>query len=404
MSVKNEIVLYQSKELVSNIEVRIEDETVWLSQTQMMHLFKRDQSVISRHINNIFKEGELDKKSNMQKLHIADSDKPVAFYSLDVIISVGYRVKSKEGNQFRIWAESILGKQSTPMTNIEPVNSKIFIIRGVAVMLDRHLAEFYQTETRALKQAVRRNIERFPSDFMFQLNSQDVQSLVSQSVIPSAKYFGGSAPFVFTEQGVSMLSAIIRTPVAVEVSLRIIRAFVEVKNLVLKHSSNTDKRLSSLEQKQIDTDNKINLIFKALEDKTIEPKQGIFYKGQVFDAYKFVSDLIRKAEKSVILIDNYVDDSVLTLLSKRRESTDCKIFTSRIDKQLKLDLQKHNEQYPKIEIDVFKDSHDRFLIIDENELYHFGASLKDLGKKWFAFSEMNSMCKIMLSRLNREGE
>jgi hypothetical protein len=404
MSEKNEIVLYQSKELVSNIEVRIEDETVWLSQTQMMHLFKRDQSVISRHINNIFKEGELDKKSNMQKLHIADSDKPVAFYSLDVIISVGYRVKSKEGNQFRIWAESILGKQSTPMTNIEPVNSKIFIIRGVAVMLDRHLAEFYQTETRALKQAVRRNIERFPSDFMFQLNSQDVQSLVSQSVIPSAKYFGGSAPFVFTEQGVSMLSAIIRTPVAVEVSLRIIRAFVEVKNLVLKHSSNTDKRLSSLEQKQIDTDNKINLLFKALEDKTIEPKQGIFYKGQVFDAYKFVSDLIRRAEKSVILIDNYVDDSVLTLLSKRRESTDCKIFTSRINKQLKLDLQKHNEQYPKIEIDVFKDSHDRFLIIDENELYHFGASLKDLGKKWFAFSEMNSMCNMMLSRLNTEGE
>jgi hypothetical protein len=161
-------------------------------------------------------------------------------------------------------------------------------------MLDRHIAEFYQTETRILKQSVKRNIDRFPYDFMFELNNEDIQSLVSQSVIPNSISFGGAKPFVFTEQGVSMLSAVIKTHMAVEVSLKIMRAFVEVKRLAL-NSYRTTERLNNLETKQIETDNKINHLFEAIEDRSITPKQGIFFDGQIFDAYAFAVDLIKSA-------------------------------------------------------------------------------------------------------------
>jgi hypothetical protein len=149
----------------------------------------------------------------------------------------------------------------------------------------------------------------------------------------------------------------------------------------------------------LEADNKINQVFKALEDKSIKPKQGVFFNGQTYDAYAFVSDLIRSADKSLILIDNYIDDTVLTMFAKRKEGVELTILTSSISKQLKLDVEKHNQQYPVVEVKIFKDTHDRFLIIDETEIYHFGASMKDLAKKWFAFSKLDVSSVTVLDRL-----
>jgi hypothetical protein len=171
----------------------------------------------------------------------------------------------------------------------------------------------------------------------------------------------------------------------------------------LSENANVFYRLESIEQKQslyqIKSDLKFEQLFKALENKSLKPKQGIFYDGQIFDAYTFVSDLIRTANKSIVLIDNYVDDSVLTLLTKRKKRVKASIYSKKISLQLSLDLDKHNAQYPTIEIKEFKNAHDRFIIIDEKTIYHFGASLKDLGKKWFAFSKMDVEAIEMLNKL-----
>jgi len=269
---QNEIVLYQPDDSI-RLEVRIEDETVWLTQNQMVGLFQRDVSVISRHISNIFKEGELDKKSNLHFLQIAFSDKPVVIYSLDVIISVGYRVKSQRGTQFRIWARHIL---------------KDYLLKGYAV----------------------------------------------------------------------------------------------------------NQRIDRLERKVVEHDQKFDLLIKT----SLPPKEGIFFEGQIFDAYAFIADLIKSATKSVILIDNYVDETVLLLLSKRQPKVNAEIYTKQISAQLKLDLTKHNVQYEPINMYETKSFHDRFLLID-NTVYHIGASLKDLGKKLFAFSKMGIKCKDILNNL-----
>ena len=195
-------------------------------------------------------------------------------------------------------------------------------------------------------------------------------------------------PYVFTEQGVSMLSAVLKSATAVNVSIQIIDAFVEMRKFI-SINAGIFQRLDKVELKQLDTDNKIDTILKALETKSIQPTQGIFYNGQIYDAYIFVSDLIRTAKSSLTLIDNYIDDSVLTLFTKRDKGVDFHIYTKNISKQLKLDIEKHNQQYPIVKAHKFDKSHDRFLIIDDNTVYHFGASLKDLGKKWFAFSKMD---------------
>jgi hypothetical protein len=275
---KNEIILYRPNELAEHIEVRLENDTVWLSQEQISFLFQRDQSVISRHIRNVFRENELDEISNMQKLHIANSDKLVTFYNLDVIISVGYRVKSKQGTQFRIWATSVL---------------RDYLLKGYAInqRVDR----------------IENNLE------------------------------------------------------------------------------NLTKEIGKI----------------SLQLKTNElPTQGVFFNGQIFDAYELMSRIIRSATKEIILIDNYIDETVLTHLGKRTENVAAIIYTKSISKTLKLDLEKHNNQYPPIQLQELRDSHDRFLIIDRKELYHIGASLKDLGKKWFAFSKLdNKMLDFVLGRL-----
>ncbi len=283
-------------------------------------------------------------------------------------------------------------------TTKENIQDKIFTIRGLQVMLDRDLAKLYQVETRTLKQAVKRNINRFPEDFLLELSDNEIDTMVSQSVIPSKKHLGGAKPFAFTEQGVSALSSVLTSKLAIDIHINIIRAFVNMKKVI---SSNAliFQRLDLLEQKQFKADNEINMILNAIEDKSIKPKQGIFYDGQVYDAYIFVSDLIKNAKQSIILIDNYIDDSVFTLLSKKIENINTTIYTKNITKEIELDLEKYNSQYPKIELKKFNSSHDRFLIIDEKEVYHIGASLKDLGKKWFAFSKLNVEAVDILSKL-----
>jgi len=269
---QNEIVLYQPDHSLT-LEVRLEDETVWLSQAQMVDLFQREVSVISRHINNIFKEGELNKKSNLQKMQIAFSDKPVIIYSLDVIISVGYRVKSQRGIQFRVWANRIL---------------KDYLLKGYV----------------------------------------------------------------------------------------------------------TNQRIERLEHKIVEHDQKFNLLIKT----ALPPKEGIFFEGQIFDAYVFASNLIKSATKSIVLIDNYIDETVLLLLSKRMSKVSAKIYTKRITPQLALDLSKHNGQYIPVNICESHNFHDRFLIIDD-VVYHIGASLKDLGKKLFAFSKMELEARFLLQNI-----
>ena len=276
---KGEVILYQPDKFI-RLEVRVEDETVWLTQAQMVILFERDRTVITKHINNVFREEELEEKSNVHFLHFAFSDKPVKIYSLDVIISVGYRVKSNKGTSFRRWATKTL---------------KDYVLRGYAI-----------------NQRIE-NVERF----------------------------------------------------AIE----------------------TEKRVT-------ETEKKIDFFVRTSQP----PIEGIFFDGQIFDAYTFAANLIKSAKKSITLIDNYIDESVLMLLSKRTEKVIATIYTTTISPELQLDLQKHNAQYPPINIKIFKRSHDRFLFID-GHVYHIGASLKDLGKKWFAFSKMEFNANILLQNL-----
>ena len=283
MGNKNEIILYQSDDLPEHIEVRLDEDTVWLSLNQIAQLFNRDKSVISRHLRNVYKEGELSREATVAKNATVQIEagrevtREIDYYNLDAILSVGYRVNSKQGTQFRIWATNVL---------------RDYLLKGYA-----------------LNQRMNRIEDNF--------------------------------------EGLSQ----------------------EVRNISLQIKSNE------------------------------LPKQGIFFQGQMYDAYAFTAELIRKANTSIILIDNYVDDTVLTLLSKRNKNVSATIFTKTISKQLRLDLEKHNSQYPEIQVVEFTEAHDRFLILDEKELYHFGASLKDLGKKWFAFSKMEGMTEMILDQI-----
>lgn len=286
----NEIILYQSDELTERIEVRMEDDTVWLSQQQMADLFGRGRSTITEHINNIFKEGELIEEVVCREFRHTTQHGAITgkvqerkgkYYNLDVIISVGYRVKSKQGTQFRIWA-----------TNV----SRDYLLKGYA-----------------LNQRMNR-----------------------------------------------------------------------IENAVENLTTKVDK---------------IDFQIKSSE----LPAQGVFFDGQVFDAYELTSKIIRSAKKEIILIDNYIDESTLAHLAKKRKQVKVEIYTQKITQQLQLDIKKANEQYGHYEIKKLTLSHDRFLIVDQKELYHLGASLKDLGKKWFAFSKMNHLTElIMLQLKNKE--
>lgn len=278
------------------------------------------------------------------------------------------------------------------------IENRILQIRGSQVMIDRDLALLYQTETRILKQAVNRNIKKFPDDFMFKLTDKEIDTMVSQSVIPSKGYFGGSVPYVFTEQGIAMLSSVLNTDKAIEISLLIIRTFVEMRK-VISSQYLISKKFDQIDNRFLEYDANFNKIFKALESRDLKNNSGIFFNGQIFDAYVFVSALIKSAKVEIILIDNYIDESVLVLLNKRNKNINVKILTNIGNKNIKLDLKKYSQQYKNIIIHNFKNSHDRFLILDNKKLYHIGASLKDLGKKWFAFSRMDSFLPEVLSKI-----
>lgn len=284
---QGEIVLYKALDSAEfQIEVRVEDETVWLTQSQMVDLFDSTKQNISLHINNIFKEGELNRNSVVKEYLTTAADGKnykTKLYNLDVIISVGYRVKSKRGVQFRIWANNVL---------------KNYLLKGYAIH-----AQFEQIE----------------------------------------------------------------------------------------------KKIKQHDQRLVEHDQKFDLIIKT----HLPPNEGIFYDGQIFDAYKFVIDIVQTATSSIILIDNYIDQSVLLLLSKRNKGVKVEIYTNEISAQLKLDLVRYNAQYPTLEVKKFTKSHDRFLIIDHQTVYHIGASLKDLGKKWFAFSKIAIDANEMIVQLRK---
>jgi hypothetical protein len=267
------------------------------------------------------------------------------------------------------------------------IKNKIYTIRGMQVILDRDLAEFYGVKPIRLREQVKRNIKRFPDDFMFQLKEEEIEIMVSQNAIPSKQHLGGAKPYVFTEQGVSMLSAVLKTEFAVNMSIIIIRAFVNMKRFLLSNAS-IFQRLDNIEYKLLKHDENFDKVFKAIESKDIKPIQGIFYDGQIYDAYVFVNDLLKSAKKEVTLIDNYIDDSILTLFSKYPD-IGFTIITKSISEQLKLDIKKYNSQYNNLTIKTSNKFHDRFLIIDNKETYHVGASLKDLGKKVFGFSKID---------------
>ena len=274
---KGEVILYQPNETIK-LEVKLDQETVWLSIDEMAILFERDKSVIGKHIRNIFKEEELFKESVWAKFAYTASDGKiyqVDYYSLDVIISVGYRVKSKQGTRFRQWANNFL---------------KDYLLKGYSI----------------------------------------------------------------------------------------------------------NHRLQTLEQTVAEHSQKIDFFVRT----ALPPMEGVFYDGQIFDAYKFATDLIKSANHSLVLIDNYVDETTLLMLSKRKERVSATIYTQRISSQLQLDLEKHNAQYSAIDVKMYKRSHDRFLLIDGQEVYHIGASLKDLGKKMFAFSRLNESAEMILQLLS----
>lgn len=283
---ENEIILYQPDSTLS-LDVRVENETVWLTQAQMTELFQSTKQNISLHINNIFKEGELDKISVVKDSLTTAADGKrykTRFYSLDVIISVGYRVKSIRGTQFRIWANKVL---------------KDYLLRGYSV-----------------------------------------------------------------------------------------------NQRLLYMESRIDRRLSEHDQQIRELSGKVDFFLKT----SLPPREGVLFDGQIFDAYVFVCDLIKRARKRIVLIDNYIDETVLTLLNKRNRGVLATIYTKRIDDNLRLDIERHNDQYMPVNVRTASNIHDRFLIIDDT-LYHIGASIKDLGKKLFAFSQMETSPNVILDNI-----
>lgn len=296
--------------------------------------------------------------------------------------------------------EPVNGGNSAPLL---PIESLIHVIRDQQVMLDSDLARLYGVETRVLNQAVKRNIERFPEDFMFQLTEEDSQNLKSQNVISS---WGGNRkpPYAFTENGVAMLSSVLRSKTAIEVNIRIMRAFTAMRSF-LTNNAHVFQRLETVEHHQLllqehlsEHDKKFEEVLSRLDDKDSEPIEGFFFEGQIFDAYSLISDLIRKATTRIVLIDNYVDDRILKLLTKRGDGVSAIIYTDPRHSQISNDLRRHNAQYPRIEVRHCTNVHDRFLIIDDT-VYFIGGSIKDLGKKIVAFSQMHQNPDDILSKL-----
>jgi hypothetical protein len=290
------------------------------------------------------------------------------------------------------------------MNDLLNIENKIRIIRGQQVMLDRNLAELYGVETKRLNEAVKRNIERFPADFCFQLTENEYSFLRSQiATSKTGETRGGRQylPYVFTEQGVAMLSAVLRSATAVEVSIQIMNAFVAMRRFLLNNvkifteidSIKEHLLVSDLHQKE--SDEKIDTLFTLMDKYKIKDKQDVFFQGQIYDAYSTFQRLIQKAQKEIILIDNYIDLSVLDRLSQKNTGVKVTIYTKKDTPIKKLDIDKFNTQYPTLLIKHTSTMHDRFLILDNTEIYHIGASIKDLGKKCFGFTQMEDAVIII---------
>jgi hypothetical protein len=279
--------------------------------------------------------------------------------------------------------------------NIEP---RIFTIRGVQVMLDRDLAELFGTSTKRVNEIVKRNSLRFPPKYIIKLNESEKNELVANCDHLRSLKFSYKLPTCFSEFGVAMLATLLKSDIAIEMSIHIINSFVQYRN-----NSNQIKSLisqiSEIQNELITTNQRVDEVFSFMKIPDVK-KTGVFFNDQVFDAYIFSCELIQKAKKSIVLIDNYIDETTLLQLSKRQSTAVALIYTEKITPQLKLDLQKHNSQYPSIDVSTLKKVHDRFIIIDDTELYHLGASLKDLGKKWFAFSRIDSILPEIISKLH----
>ena len=289
--------------------------------------------------------------------------------------------------------------------NIVPIERRIYVVRDTQVMIDLDLATLYGVENRSLRQTVKRNIDSFPDDFMFRLTSAEANELiakgVSQSVIPPGYNTGGADMFAFTEHGVAMLATVLKSVKARKISIEIMRAFVAMRNFLMSNAQ-VFQRLDRLEIRQLETDHKIEQVFAKLDEGVEDKKQCIFFEGQVYDAYEFICNLIKSATKRIVLVDNYVDYTVLTMLDKREPGVTATIYTQKAGDQFKLDIAKHDAQYPPIPVWIFKMAHDRFLIID-NLVYHVGASIKDLGKKWFAVSLMEAQdADAIIARLQAD--
>ena len=319
----------------------------------------------------------------------------------------------------------------TSIQPVEQIESLIITVRGKQVILDRDLARLYGVETRVLNQAVQRNIERFPEDFLFQLTKEEADSSRSQFVTlngeetnlksqiatssddsPRSQFvtLNGRGknikylPYAFTENGIAMLSSVLRSPMAIATNIHIMRAFNAMRHFIGSHAQ-MFQRLEVVERNQLalttqvaENNKKLEEVFKRLDAGDAKPEHGIFFDGQIFDSYTFINDRIREAKKRIILIDNYVDDSVLKMLDKREKGVTVKLYTNLSFGALKMDLKKHNAQYAPIDAEQFNRSHDRFLCIDDT-VYLVGASLKDLGKKWFGFSKMNWTTDQLLSKI-----
>jgi phage regulator Rha-like protein len=311
------------------------------------------------------------------------------------------RGKSKKMDKLKMVTTNNTDKNSITK-NFLNINDRIFVFRDTQVMIDKDLAELYGVETKRLNEQVKRNIERFPEEFRFQLTTKEKSELVANCDRFETLKHSTSNPYAFTEQGVAMLSAVLNSKTAINISIRIIKAFVEMRKFLLTNAK-IFQRLDKLELKQIehkkDTEDKFEILFDALEKNELTAKQGIFFEGQIFDAYLLVSDIIRSANESIILIDNYIDDTVIKMFTKQKKEVITTFYSNNINETLKNDINKYNAQYTPIILKELKTSHDRFLIIDKKIVYHFGASLKDAGKKWFAFSKLLIDAKDIMDKL-----
>ena len=276
------------------------------------------------------------------------------------------------------------------------IEAKILTIRNQQVMIDRDLAELYGTETKVLNQVVKRNIERFPEDFMFALDKSEKDELVTNCDRFKTMKHSSVTPYAFTEQGVAMLSSVLKSPTAVEVNIQIMRAFVAMRHFlqnnakVFSEINTIKKQLLDTNVHQKETDKKVEELFDLIDKYNVKDTQGIFFQGQIFDAYAKFESFIAQAKQKIILIDNYVDLSILQRLAKKKKNVNVVIYTDPKTKLTAQDIQQFNTQYPTLTLNHTTKMHDRFLIIDQKMLYHIGASLKDLGKKCFAFEVLDA--------------